>query len=140
MRQETGGGLIFIEKCQEKWGGGGGGTCEGGGCGRVKEGRFVSLRFPLFCSVWGSQDTHMLGKTAREVSLSHPFLCARIASKNSLESMRSGGAIPPSKGVSQQYWHDTLSKQAKWVRYPPSAILSRKGIARYGGGISHWAV
>ena len=22
---------------------------------------------------------------------------------------------------------------------PPSAILSRKGIARYGGGISHWA-
>ena len=22
---------------------------------------------------------------------------------------------------------------------PPSAILSRKGLARYGGGISHWA-
>ena len=43
--------------------------------GRVKQGRFVILRFPLFCSVWGSQDTQMLGKTARKVSLPHPFFC-----------------------------------------------------------------
>ena len=40
---------------------------------------------------------------------------------------------PPAKGVSQRYWRDTLWKQGKSVRYPPSAILSRKGIARYGG-------
>ena len=51
-------------------------------CGGVKQGRFVILRFPLFCSVWGSQDTHMLGKTARKVSLSPPFSCAPYASKN----------------------------------------------------------
>ena len=46
---------------------------------------------------------------------------------------------PPSKGVSQRYLRDALWKQGKWVRYPPSAILSQQGIARYGGGISHWA-
>ena len=40
-------------------------SCEGGG---VKQGRFVILRFPLFCSVWGFQDTQMLGKTARYVT------------------------------------------------------------------------
>ena len=39
----------------------------------------------------------------------------------------------PSKRVSQRYLRDTLWKQGKWVRYPPFAILSRKGIARYGG-------
>ena len=50
--------------------------------GGVKQGRFVILRFPLFCSVWGSQDTQMLGKTARKVSLSHPFLYAPNASKD----------------------------------------------------------
>ena len=40
---------------------------------------------------------------------------------------------PPGKGVSQRYLRDTLWKQGKRVRIPPSAILSRKGIARYGG-------
>ena len=50
--------------------------------GRVKQGRFVILRFPLFCSVWGSQTTQIQGKTARKVSLSHPLLCAPNASKN----------------------------------------------------------
>ena len=48
----------------------------------VKQGRFVIFRFPLFCSVWGSQDTQMLGKTARKTSLSYPALCAPNASKN----------------------------------------------------------
>ena len=37
--------------------------------GGVKQGRFVILRFPLFCSVCGFQDTQMLGKTARQISL-----------------------------------------------------------------------
>ena len=43
--------------------------------GVVKQGRFVILRCALFCSIWGSQITQMLGKTARKGSLSHPFLC-----------------------------------------------------------------
>ena len=50
--------------------------------GGVKQGRFGILRFPLFCSVWGFQDNQMLGKTAREMSLSRPFCCASNASKN----------------------------------------------------------
>ena len=57
-----------------------------------------------------------------------PFL-----SVSPLESMRSGGAILPTKGVSQRYLRDTLRKQGKMCPIPPSAILSRKGIARYGG-------
>ena len=40
---------------------------------------------------------------------------------------------PPSKGVSQRYLRDTLWKQGQTRAIPPSAILSRKGIARYGG-------
>ena len=52
-----------------------------GKSGGVKQGRFVILRFPLFCSVWGSQDAQMLGNTARKVALSRPFLCAPNASK-----------------------------------------------------------
>ena len=31
-----------------------------------------------------------------------------------LESMRSGGAMPPTKGVSQRYLRDTTRKQGKW--------------------------
>ena len=51
-----------------------------------------------------------------------------------LESMRSGGAIPPplKRGISAilaRYPMKTRQKRA----IPPSAILSRKGIARYGG-------
>ena len=59
-----------------------------------------------------------------------------------LESMRSGGAIPtppPKRGISAilaRYHMKTRQIDA----IPPSAILSRKGIARYGGGgVSHWA-
>ena len=43
---------------------------------------FVILRFPLFLQCLGVQDKQMLGKTARKVSLSHPFLRAPNASKN----------------------------------------------------------
>ena len=56
-----------------------------------------------------------------------------------LESMRSGGAIPSLKrGISA-----ILARYPMKIRQmgviPPSAILSRKGVARYGGGILHWA-
>ena len=60
-----------------------------------------------------------------------PFL-----SVSPLESMRSGGAIPPPsnfKGVSQRYLHDTVWKQGKTRVIPPSEILSRKGgVSRTG--------
>ena len=58
-----------------------------------------------------------------------PFL-----SLSPLESMRSGGAIPPplKRGISA-----ILARYPTKIRQtgaiPPSAILSRKGIARYGG-------
>ena len=56
-----------------------------------------------------------------------PFL-----SVSPLESMRSGGAIPPPKG----YLSDTCAipyENKAMGAIPPSAILSRKGSARYGG-------
>ena len=39
-----------------------------------KAGSICHFAFPLFCSVWGSQDTQMLGNTARKMPLSHPLL------------------------------------------------------------------
>ena len=60
-------------------------------------------------------------------------------SVSQLESMRSGGAIPPPQ---KGYLSDTCAipyETRKKRAIPPSAILSRKGIARYGGCISHWA-
>ena len=38
--------------------------------------------FSLLYSIWGSHDTQVLGRIAREVSLSHCFWCAPSASKN----------------------------------------------------------
>ena len=38
-----------------------GGFVGGSGCGGVKQGRFVILRFPVFCSVWGSQSKFWQG-------------------------------------------------------------------------------
>ena len=50
-----------------------------------------------------------------------------------MESMRSGGAIPPLKrGISAILARYPL-KTWQMGAIPPSAILSRKGIARYGG-------
>ena len=49
------------------------------------------------------------------------------------ESMRSGGAIPPlRRGISAILARYPL-KTRQMGAIPPSAILSRKGIARYGG-------
>ena len=57
-----------------------------------------------------------------------PFL-----SVSPLESMRSGGAIPPLKrGISAILARYPM-KTRQMGAIPPSAILSRKGIARYGG-------
>ena len=50
-----------------------------------------------------------------------------------LESMRSGGAIPPLKrGISAILARYPM-KARQTGAIPPSAIFSRKGIARYGG-------
>ena len=57
-----------------------------------------------------------------------PFL-----SVSPLESMRSGGAIPPLKrGISAILARYPM-KTRQMGAIPPSAILSRQGIARYGG-------
>ena len=59
-----------------------------------------------------------------------PFL-----SVSTLESMRSGGAIPPpphKRGISAILARYPM-KTRKTRAIPPSAIRSRKGIARYGG-------
>ena len=57
-----------------------------------------------------------------------PFL-----SISPLESMQSGGAIPPLKrGISAILARYPM-KTRQMGAIPPSAILSRKGIARYGG-------
>ena len=50
-----------------------------------------------------------------------------------LESMRSGGAIPPLKRGISATLARYLMKTRQMGAIPPSAILSRKGIARYGG-------
>ena len=53
--------------------------------------------------------------------------------------MQSGGAIPPlQRGISAILARYPM-KARQTGAIPPSAILSRKGMARYGGGISHWA-
>ena len=50
-----------------------------------------------------------------------------------MESMRSGGAIPPlRRGISAMLARYPM-KTRQMCAIPPSAILSRKGIARYGG-------
>ena len=58
-----------------------------------------------------------------------PFL-----SVSPLESMQSGGAIPPppQRGISAILARYPM-KTRQTGAIPPSAILSRKGIARYGG-------
>ena len=58
-----------------------------------------------------------------------PFL-----SVSPVESMRSGGAIPPppQRGISAILARYPM-KTRQMGAIPPSAVLSRKGIARYGG-------
>ena len=51
--------------------------------GGVNQGRFVILRFHLFCSVWGCQDNRSLGERQPESVIITPlFVCASNASKN----------------------------------------------------------
>ena len=85
---------------------------------------------PPYCALWGfGVSTWPSG-----CDTPSPFL-----SVSPLESMRSGGAIPPpSKGVSQRYLRDTLGKQGKWVRYPLCDTYLER-VLRDMGGISHWA-
>ena len=51
-----------------------------------------------------------------------------------LESMRSGGAIPPPSKflVSQRYLCDTLWRQGKWVRYPPLRYYLKRVLCDMG--------
>ena len=58
---------------------------QGGGDGGVWEGKTGSIchfAFSLVYNILGFQNSQMLGKTERKMSLSHPFLCAPNANKN----------------------------------------------------------
>ena len=92
----------------------------------------LSQRYPPYCGTVGflvSQHGN-LGAIPPP-----PFL-----SVSPLESMRSGGAAPPpppQKGYPSDTCVIPYENKAKACD-TPFAMLSRKGIARYGGGISHW--
>ena len=60
-----------------------------------------------------------------------PFL-----SVSCLESMRSGGAIPPplKRDISAILARYPVKTRQIMGAIPPSALLSRQGLARYGGG------
>ena len=80
---------------------------------------------PPYCALWGFWCLNMATWVRYPLP---PFL-----SVSPLESMRSGGAIPPpplKRGISAILARYPMKTR---VRYPPSAILSRKGSARYGG-------
>ena len=62
-----------------------------------------------------------------------PFLSA-----SPLESMRSGGAIPPLKRGIPAILARHPMKQGKWVRYPPLRDYLER-VLRDMGGILHWA-
>ena len=85
----------------------------------------LSRRYPPI-ALWGFWCLNMTNRVRYPPP---PFL-----SVSPLESMRSGGAIPPSQ---KGYLSDTRAipyeKTRQMGAIPPSAILSRKGIARYGG-------
>ena len=55
------------------------------------------------------------------------------------EHAKSRCDTPPLKRGISAILARSPTKQGKTRAIPPSAIRSRKGIARYGGGISHWA-
>ena len=86
----------------------------------------LSQRYPPYCALWGCG---CLNSTWPFGAIPLPFL--RLSS---LESMRSGGATPappPIKGVIAILARYPM-KTWQMGAIPPSAILSRKGIARYG--------
>ena len=72
---------------------------------------------------WGSTPDPQFGQT----------LGSNFLSVSPLESMRSRGAIPPLKRGISAILPRYPTKTRQMGAIPPSAILSRKGIARYGG-------
>ena len=58
-----------------------------------------------------------------------PFLSVSLLG----EQAKWRGDTPPSKGVSQRYWRDTLSKQGKSVRYPPLRYSLERVLCDMGG-------
>ena len=78
-----------------------------------------------YCTLWGFWCLNMANWVRYPPP---PYL-----SVSPLESMRSGGAIPPLKrGISAILARYPM-KTRQMGAIPPSAVLSRKGIARYGG-------
>ena len=81
----------------------------GGTCGGVKQGRFVVLRFPLFRSVWRSQDNHMLRQKRQwwKMSLSHPVCVPQILVKTRISEQYPQILVEPKQNSSRLagLWH-----------------------------------
>ena len=100
--------------------------------------RFDPLSGPVLCDTARLSQRYPLLRSMGFLVSQHGQLGAipppPFLSVSPLKSMRSGGAIPPppQKGISAilaRYHRKTRRMGA----IPPSAILSRKGIARHGG-------
>ena len=82
-----------------------------------------------YCALWGFWCLNMANWVRYPPP---PFL-----SVSPFENMRSGGAIPPPPPPGKRGISAILARYPMKTRQmgaiPPSAILSRKGIARYGG-------
>ena len=92
----------------------------------IRGGRFVILRSSLLYSI-GAPRYLDAGKTARKVSLSHPFLCAPHASKKGLES-----SVP----TCQQAKTETNDRSTPFCPYTGFAMhkLSVQDILELGPG------
>ena len=85
--------------------------------------REIISAIPPYCALWGFWCLNM----ANWVRYPLPSL-----SVSPLERTRSGGAIPPLKRDISAILARYPLKTRQMGAIPPSAILSRKGIARYG--------
>ena len=102
--------------------------------------RIQRLKIPVFlvsavCTSWFARPMENLASSQKNPHIHKKMRHSPppCLSPPPSQSMRSGGAIPPlQKGISA-----ILARYPKKTRQmgaiPPSAILSRKGIARYGG-------
>ena len=84
---------------------------------------------PLYCALWGFWCLNMANWVRYPLPLSERFLPLGQRAK---WRCNTPPPPPPQKGYLSDIGAIPHENKAKWVRYPPSAILSRQGI-------SHWA-
>ena len=90
----------------------------------------LSQRYPPYCALWGFWCLNM----ANRVRYPLPLFLSVSFPLGEHAKWRCDTPPPPTKG----YLSDTCAIPYE-TRQNASAILSRKGIARYGRGILHWA-